>query len=391
MRIPIYLDHNATTPVDPRVLDAMLPYFQQQFGNPASKTHRFGWDADRAVGEARDQIASAIGARGREIVFTSGATEANNLAILGVAARFHGPPGEIVTAATEHKAVLDPCRALERQGWKIHCLIPDSTGLLDPAQVERALSPRTALVSVMAANNETGTLAPLAEIGALTRARGIPFHCDAAQAIGKIALDVSRLNIDLLSISGHKVYASKGIGALFVRSRPRVPIAPIQYGGGHEGGLRSGTVPTPLVVGLGVALELAEKERETEMARQRALTDRLWRAIHERIPSAILHGVDRLTEGAQTLPGTINVGFPGIEAEALLLGVPELALSSGSACTSAEIEPSHVLRAMGVPASIAHGSIRCGVGRSTRPEEIDYAARRISAVVERLLANATPS
>ncbi len=384
MRIPIYLDHNATTPVDPDVLEAMLPYFQHQFGNPASKTHRFGWDADSAVDNAREQIATAISARSREIILTSGATESNNLAILGVATRHHGDPGEIITCATEHKAVLDPCRSLEQKGWKIHRLAPDRTGRIRPSQVEKLLSPHTALVSVMAANNETGALQPIAEIGALTRAASVPFHTDAAQALGKIAIDVQALGVDLLSISGHKIYAPKGIGALFVRSRPRVPIAPIQFGGGHEQGLRSGTIPVPLVVGLGTALEIAEVSREKNMARERTLADRLWRGISSAIPSAILHGVDRLREPSETLPGTVNVGFPGIEAEALLLGTPQIALSSGSACTSAETEPSHVLRAMAVPAPIAHGSIRFSLGRSTRAEEVDYTIRLIASVVNRL-------
>lgn len=379
MRIPIYLDHNSTTPVDPRVLEAMLPYFGQIFGNAASKTHSFGWKANEGVEEARGRVAALVRARAREIVFTSGATESNNLALFGVAAR-RNAPGEIITGQTEHRAVLDPCRELERRGWTIHRLAPDSEGRISAAQVEAAITKRTALVSLMAANNETGVLHPLAEIGRVTRSAGVLLHSDAAQAVGKIAIDVGALGVDLLSVSAHKFYGPKGIGALFVRSRPRVSIAPIQFGGGHESGLRSGTTPVPLAVGFGAAAALAEEHLEAETSRLIELTERLWRKISERIPSAVRHG-----GAAETLPGTVNIGFPGIEAEALLLGVPEVALSSGSACTSAELEPSHVLRAMGVPAALAHGSIRFGLGRSTRPEEVEFAAERVAAVVDRLL------
>jgi cysteine desulfurase len=378
VRLPIYLDHNSTTPVDPSVLEAMLPFFGRTFGNAASKTHSFGWDADRAVEEARARIASPLGARPREIVLTSGATEANNLAILGIAAR-RGSAGELITGQTEHRAVLDPCRELERRGWTIHRLAPDRAGRITAEQVRAALTPQTALVSLMAANNETGVLHPLAEICAVTRAAHVPFHSDAAQAFGRIPLDVETLGVDLLSISAHKIHGPKGIGALYVRSRPRAPVAPIIFGGGHEGGLRSGTVAVPLAVGFGVAAELASARREADGAHVHALAERLWSGIAARVPGAVRHGYP-----AERLPGTVSIGFPGVEAAALLLGLPELALSSGSACTSAELEPSHVLRAMGVPAALAHGSIRFGLGRSNRADEIEFAIERVAAVVARL-------
>ena len=388
MRFPIYLDHNATTPVDDEVLAAMLPYFQQKFGNPASKTHAFGWDAEAAVGEARSQVADAIGCRTREVVFTSGATEANNLALLGVARRARArraePPPEIITTATEHKAVLDPCTALEKEGFVVRRLSPDSSGRVSAEQVTDAIGENTALVSILLANNETGVIQPIEEIGKATRAAGVPLHCDAAQAVGKIPVDLGKLPIDLLSISGHKVYGPKGIGALIVRSRPRPPIAPVIFGGGHESGLRSGTLATPLIVGLGRALERAEATREAEATRQRELIDRLLARLRAEVPDLVVHGVDREKEPEATLPGTVNLGFPGVEAEALLLGTPQLALSTGSACTSAELEPSHVLRAMGVPVALAHGSIRIGVGHSTRAEEVEFAAARLAEVAKRL-------
>lgn len=379
MRFPIYLDHNATTPVDPRVLEAMLPHFSREFGNAASRTHAFGWRAERAVDEGRERVARAIGARTREIVLTSGATEANNIAILGVAARHTGPPGSIVVGRTEHRAVLDPCRELERRGWTVRRPSPDRHGVITAEQVERAIGDDTVLVSMMAANNETGTLHPLAEIGAVTRAAGVILHSDAAQAIGRIPIDVEALGIDLLSISGHKCYGPQGIGALFVRSRPRVPIGPVVFGGGHENGLRSGTLPVALAVGLGAAVELAEALRETDAPRLATLADRLRDALLAELPDSVTHG-----HPEARLPGTLSIGFPGVEADSLLLALPEIAFSSGSACTSAELEPSHVLRAMEVPTRLAHGSVRFCVGRETRPEEVDFAAERVIAVVRRL-------
>jgi len=379
VRIPIYLDHNSTTPVDPGALAAMLPYFARVYGNAASRTHAFGQQAAEALEEARARVAAAIGARAREIVFTSGATESDNLAILGTAARRGGAPGEIVTGLTEHRAVLDPCRELERRGWTVHRLAPGRDGRISAAQVEAVLGERTALVSLMMANNETGTLHPIAEIARATRAAGVPFHTDAAQAAGKIPVDVEALGVDLLSLSAHKLHGPKGIGALWVRSRPRPPIAPIIFGGGHEGGLRSGTVAVPLAVGFGAAIELAVARLETEMPRVRGLADRLWRGLAERLPDAVRHG-----HPTETLPGTVNIAFPGVDSSALLLSLPDLALSSGSACTSAEPEPSHVLRAMGVPETLAHASVRFGLGRETRREEIDYTIDRVATTVERL-------
>ena len=378
MRIPIYLDHNATTPVAPTVLEAMLPHFRQSFGNPASKTHSFGWEAEHSLATARAQVAETIGARTREIIFTSGATEANNLAIFGVAAG-HKQPAEIITTAIEHKAVLDPCRELEKKGWVIHRIPPNSQGRVELSQIEKKLSENTALISVMAANNETGTLQPLREIGTLARNAEVPLHSDAAQAVGKVPLDVEELGVDLLSISDHKIYGPKGIGALYVKSRPKFRLSPIQFGGGHERGLRSGTVPVPLAVGLGAAALLSEQLRTAETERLNNLTARLWTGLHSELPDAVRHG-----HRSETIPGTLSVGFPGIEAEALLLGVPELAISSGSACTSAELEPSHVLRSMGVPPLLAHGSVRFGLGRSTRREEVDFAVDRVVATVRRL-------
>lgn len=378
MRIPIYLDHNATTPVAPTVLEAMLPHFHRSFGNPASKTHSFGWEAEHSLAAARAQVAQTIGARTREIVFTSGATEANNLAIFGVAAG-HNQPAEIITTAIEHKAVLDPCRELEKKGWVVHRVLPNSHGRVDASQVEKKLSENTALISVMAANNETGTLQPLQEIGALARSAAVPLHSDAAQAVGRVPIDVEELGVDLLSISGHKIYGPKGIGAIYVKSRPKVRLKPIQFGGGHETGLRSGTVPVPLAVGLGAAALLSEQLLSTESNRLNDLIARLWTGLNSELPDAVRHGHE-----SKTIPGTLCVGFPGIEAEALLLGVPELAISSGSACTSAELEPSHVLRSMGVPPHLAHGSVRFGLGRSTRREEVDFAVDRIVATVRRL-------
>jgi cysteine desulfurase len=386
MRLPIYLDHNATTPVDPGVLEEMLPCFHAEFGNPASRTHAWGWRADRRVVQARERIARAIGARVGEIILTSGATEANNLAILGIADRHHERPGEIITGLTEHKAVLDPCRHLERRGWTIHRLPPDAEGRVDPDVLRRRVGPRTALISLMAANNETGALHPWRELGAVARELGVPFHIDAAQAVGKVPFDVESAGADLVSISGHKLYGPPGVGALFVRGRPRVGLSPILFGGGHEQGLRPGTVPMPLAVGLGAAIERAVEGMAVEAERARGLIDRLRRALRSEVPDLLEFGVDRDRHPERTLPGTLLFGFPGLESQTLMVALPELALSNGSACTSTELTPSHVLRAMGVAEDRAHTAIRIGVGRSTRPEEIDHAARLLAGAARRLRA-----
>lgn len=384
--LPIYLDHHATTPVDPRVLDAMLPYFREDFGNAASRTHVYGWRAEAAVETAREQVAAALGARlASEIVFTSGATEAINLALTGAAQVAADARDQVIAAATEHRAVLDVCESLAKAGLEIVWLPVDGLGLVDPDRLRRALGPRTLLVSVMAANNEIGVIQPLAEIGRACREAGAIFHCDAAQAAGKIALDVEAMQIDLLSVSGHKVYGPKGVGALYVRSRPRVRLAPQMHGGGHERGLRSGTLPVPLVVGLGRALALACAERDAESARIGALRDRLFASLREGLPGVVRNGA-----AEPRLAGNLNVSFDAIDAAALLLALPGLALSTGSACSSAEPHPSHVLAALGLPPEQIRGAIRIGIGRFNTEDEIDRAARMLVEAVRRLRAGSTP-
>jgi cysteine desulfurase len=367
---PIYLDYQATTPTDPRVVKAMLPYFTEKFGNPGSVTHRFGQEAERAVEEARAQLAALIGAEAREIVFTSGATESNNLAIKG-AARFHRQFGRdhVVTVATEHKCVIESAKALERDGFRVTFLPVDGRGLLDPRTIARAIGTDTAIVSVMAANNEIGVIQPLAELGAVCRAAGVLFHSDAAQAVGKIPLDVTAMNIDLMSISGHKMYGPKGIGALYVRRRPRARIAPLIDGGGQERGLRSGTLPVPLCVGLGEAAAIAQADMAAEAARLVKLRDRFLARLRARLPDVELNG-----DAERRLPGNLNVSFPGVAATDLMEACPEVAVSSGSACSSAELEPSYVLRALGYSDERAGGSIRIGFGRMTTDEEAAQAA-----------------
>ncbi len=380
---PVYLDYQATTPADPRVVAAMLPYFTEKFGNPHSTSHGFGREAAAAVERARGEVAALIGAEPREIVFTSGATESNNAAIKG-AARFlrdrrRADRDHIVTVQTEHKCVLETCRQLGDEGFAATYLPVGADGRLDLAALEAAIGPRTALVSVMAVNNEIGTIQPLAEIGAICRARGVLFHSDAAQAVGKIPLDVDDMNIDLLSISGHKLYAPKGIGALYVRHRPRTRLQPLIDGGGQERGLRSGTLPTPLCVGLGVACALARAEMKEEGVRLADLRRRLFAALRSRVPAMHLNG------GAEhRLAGNLNIAFPGIDAEALLDDCPMVAASTGSACSSAHIEPSYVLRAIGLDEATARGSLRLCVGRFTTGAEVDFAADALAAAVERL-------
>ncbi|HZS82354.1 MAG TPA: aminotransferase class V-fold PLP-dependent enzyme [Stellaceae bacterium] len=379
---PVYLDYQATTPTDPRVLAAMLPYFTEKFGNPHSASHRFGHEAEAAVERARAQVAALIGAEPREIVFTSGATESNNLAIKGAArflrahSRDAAPRDRIVTLATEHKCVLEAAARLAEEGFALDCLPVERSGLVDLERLAAAIGPRTALVSVMAANNEIGVIQPLAAIGALCRERGALFHTDAAQAAGKIPLDVAAMGIDLLSISGHKIYGPKGIGALYVRRRPRVRLMPLIDGGGQERGFRSGTLPTPLCVGLGEACALAAAEMAAEAARLLALRRRLLDAVTRRLPETQLNG-----DAERRLPGNLNLAFPGIDAEALLARCPAVAASTGSACSSASIEPSYVLRALGLDAAMAAASVRIGLGRFTTEAEVDFAADALVAAI----------
>ncbi len=371
---PIYLDHHATTPVDPRVLEAMLPFFREDFGTPSSATHEYGWRAEAAVEDARERLASAIGAaEPREIVFTSGTTESDNLALQGLARAGGGRRDHIVTSSIEHPAVLDTCRALERSGFEITALPVDGTGLVDPDAVARALTPRTALVSVMAANSEVGVLQPLGDIARLCAEREVPLHSDAAQAVGKVPLHVRRSGIDLLSMCAHKLYGPKGIGALYVRGgRPRLRLEPLLYGGGHERGWRPGTLPVPLCVGFARAVELCLEDLDAEATRLRALRDRLWAALRDGLPDVYLNGHPQ-----QRLPGNLNVSFVGVEAGALLSALPDVALSSGSACASAKPEPSHVLTALGLPEARVRSALRFGIGRRNTAEEIDRAAGRV--------------
>jgi cysteine desulfurase len=384
MKIPIYMDNNATTPVDPRAVEAMLPYFTAEFGNAASKSHAFGWRALDAVEEARAQVARLVGGAARELVWTSGATEADNLAVKG-AARFHRAKGRhVVTCKTEHKAVLDSAKALEREGFEVTVLDVEPDGRLDPARVRAALRPDTVLVSVMHANNETGVIHPVAEIAAVTREAGVLLHCDAAQSAGKIPVDVEALGVDLLALSAHKLYGPKGVGALWVRRKPvRARLAPEMDGGGHERGLRSGTLNVPGIVGFGAAAELARAEGAAEGARLAALRDRLQAGLLAGLDGVIVNG-DR----EHRLPGTLNVSFAGVEGEALMLAVKDVAVSAGSACTSASLEPSYVLRAMGVPDALGHASLRFGLGRFNTEEEVDHAVRRFVEKVKHLRAMA---
>jgi cysteine desulfurase len=379
MHSPVYLDHHATTPVDPRILNAMLPFFGLNFGNAASRAHSFGWAAEKAVEHARKRVAHLAGAQPREIVFTSGATESNNLAIKG-AAEANPARSHFITVATEHRAVLDPLRHLERQGSRVTVLAPRPDGLLDLDQLRRAILPETLLVSVMYANNEIGVLQPVAEIGAICRERGVLFHCDAAQAFGKVPIDVNALHIDLMSASAHKLYGPKGIGFLFMRrSAPRFQLAAQMDGGGHENGLRSGTLNVPAIVGFGEACAVCSREMPEEAARLAAWRDRLLERL-----TAALDGVAVNGSLAHRLPGNLNLSFAGVDAETLLMALPDIALSTGSACTSGTPEPSHVLRALGVSDELAHSSIRIGLGRTNTEEELDYAAHRLIESVKKL-------
>lgn len=380
MNLPIYLDNHATTRSDPRVVGAMLPYFTETYGNAASLSHRFGWQAAEAVDRAREQVAAAIGAEAREIVFTSGATEANNLALKGAVGHLGRKGNHLVTAASEHKAVLDPLRRLAREGWDLTVVPPDADGLVSAEAIEAALTDRTVLVSVMAANNEVGTINPIGEIGRLCHGRGIVFHTDATQAIGKIPLDVRADSIDLLSLSAHKIYGPKGVGALYVRRRdPQVRLAPLFDGGGHERGVRSGTIAVPLVVGLGLAAELAVAERPEESARLLELRERLHDGIAARVEAIQLNG-----HPTRRLPGNLNLSFAYVEGESLMMAMRDVAVSSGAACTAADPEPSHVLLAMGLDEEMARASLRFGLGRFTTAEEVDFAVGAVADAVARL-------
>ncbi|MFO0807158.1 MAG: IscS subfamily cysteine desulfurase [Gemmataceae bacterium] len=379
-KLPIYLDNNATTRCDPRVVDAMLPYFGEHFGNAASRNHSFGWEAEEAVDRARDQVAGLIGAKGSEIIFTSGATESNNLAIKGVAAMYRKKGNHIITQVTEHKAVIDPCKRLERDGYRVTYLPVDQFGRVDPKQVADAITDQTILVSIMVANNEIGTVQPIAEIGQVCKARGVLFHTDAVQGVGKVPVDVLSMGIDLLSLTAHKIYGPKGIGALYVRKKdPRVRLEAMMDGGGHERGMRSGTLPVQQIVGLGKACELANAELATEAPRLLRLRERLQESIMSRLPDVYLNG-----HPIERLPGNLNLSFAYVEGEGLMMGIKDVAVSSGSACTSASLEPSYVLKALGVGDELAHSSIRFGLGRFTTEDEVDYTADLVVREVTRL-------
>jgi cysteine desulfurase len=379
-RRPLYLDYQATTPVDPRVLEIMLPWFTEKFGNPHSRSHAFGWEAEEATEVAREQVAAIIGADPKEIVFTSGATESNNLAIKGVA-HFYRDRGRdhIITLATEHKCVLDSCRHLQEEGFSVTYLGVQPNGLIDLDELRHTITDRTVLVSVMGVNNEIGVIQPLAEIGRLCRERGVFFHTDCAQAVGKIPLDVDAMNIDLLSISGHKIYGPKGIGALYVRRKPRVRLKSLIDGGGQERGMRSGTLATPLVVGLGEACRIAGAEMAEESSRLAHLRDVFLGIIQSRLDDIEING-----DLTQRIPGNLNISFAFVEGESLIMGIKDLCVSSGSACTSASLEPSYVLRTLGVEEEMAHTSLRIGFGRFTTEDDVRYAANTIADRVEKL-------
>lgn len=380
MKLPIYLDYSATTPVDPRVAEKMMQCLTLDgiFGNPASRSHRFGWQAEEVVDEARNHIADLIGADPREIVFTSGATESNNLAIKGIAHFYQKQGKHIITCKTEHKAVLDPCRYLEGEGFEVTYLDPQPNGLVTLQQLEAAMRDDTILVSLMHVNNEIGVIQDVAAIGELCRARKIFFHVDAAQSVGKIAIDVEAMKIDLLSMSAHKIYGPKGIGALFVRRKPRVRLEAQMHGGGHERGMRSGTLPTHQIVGMGEAFRIAKLEMADEEARILTLRDRLWQGLKD-IEEVYING-----DLERRVPGNLNVSFAYVEGESLIMALKDLAVSSGSACTSASLEPSYVLRALGLSDELAHSSIRFSIGRFTTEEEIDYTVKLLNESISRL-------
>jgi cysteine desulfurase len=378
--LPIYMDNHATSPMDPRVLEAMLPYFTAKFGNAASRNHSYGWEAEQAVETAREQIAKLIGATAREIIFTSGATESNNLAIKGIAEMYKERGNHIITQVTEHKAVLDTCKRLEKYGYRVTYLPVKADGLIDLEDLKRAIDDKTILVTIMAANNEIGVVQPTAEIGKICHEKGIIFHTDAVQAVGKIPVDVQAMNIDVLSLTAHKIYGPKGVGALYVRRRnPRVQISAQIDGGGHERGMRSGTLNVPGIVGLGKACEIAGEEMATEAARLKAMRDHLRQRLESVIDYVEVNG-----SWEHRLPGNLNMSFIYVEGESLLMGINDVAVSSGSACTSATLEPSYVLKALGLGDDVAHSSIRFGLGRFNTMTEVDYVADKVTSVVLRL-------
>jgi cysteine desulfurase len=380
VHLPIYMDNHATTQLDPRVLEAMMPYLTNKFGNAASRNHSFGWEAERAVEAAREQIAQLIGATSKEIIFTSGATESDNLAIKGIAEMYHEHGNHIITQVTEHKAVLDTCKRLEKHGYRVTYLPVKADGLIDLDDLGRAIDDKTILVTIMAANNEIGVLQPIAEIGKLCHERGVLFHTDAVQAVGKVPVDVIADNIDVLSLSGHKIYGPKGVGALYVRRRnPRVQIAAQIDGGGHERGMRSGTLNVPGIVGLGKACEICQQEMATEAVRDAGLRDRLKNKLESSLDYVHVNG-----SMEHRLPGNLNMSFLYVEGESLLMGINDIAVSSGSACTSATLEPSYVLKALGLGDDVAHSSIRFGLGRFNTQAEVDYVGEKVIDVVKKL-------
>lgn len=380
MKLPIYLDNHSTTPCDPRVLEMMLPYFTEKFGNSASRNHSFGWEAEEAVEVARKQIAHLIHADAKELIFTSGATESDNLALQGVVEMYREKGNHIITGSTEHRAVIDTAKYLEKKGIKVTFLPVDKAGMVSPDEVRNAITDQTILISIMMANNEIGTINPVAAIGKVAKEKGVLFHCDATQGVGKIPVNVQEMGIDLMSFTAHKIYGPKGVGALYVRRKaPRVRLEAMMYGGGHERGMRSGTLPVPLIVGFGKACELCEQEMSTESVRMAKMRDRLQEGIMNRMDEVYLNG-----HPTERLPNNLNISFAYVEGEALLMGVKEIALSSGSACTSATLEPSYVLRALGVGSDLAHSSIRFGLGRFNTDEEVEYTIDRMIKAVTHL-------
>jgi cysteine desulfurase len=380
MKLPIYLDYHATTPVDPEVLKTMVPYFTDVFGNAASRNHEYGWTAEAAVEKARQQVAQLIGANEKEVIFTSGATESNNIALIGVAEMYKEKGNHIITSPIEHKAILDTCHYLEKKGYEVTYLPVDQYGQVSAESVRNAITPKTILVSIMAANNEIGTINPIGEIGKVCKEKGVLFHTDAVQALGKSPVDVEKMGIDLLSMTAHKIYGPKGVGALYVRRKnPRVRLSALIHGGGHERGMRSGTLNVPGIVGFGKAAELARRLMPEETVRLKRLRDKLWDGIQKELDEVYLNG-----HPTERLPNNLNVSFAFVEGESLMMGMKELAVSSGSACTSASLEPSYVLKSIGVGEDLAHTSIRFGLGRFTTEEEIDFALKKVVSTVKKL-------
>ncbi|NOY83524.1 MAG: IscS subfamily cysteine desulfurase [Nitrospirae bacterium] len=380
LKLPVYMDYHSTTPVDPRVLETMLPYFSEKFGNAASKNHSFGWNAEDAVAKAREQIAQLISCNTKEIVFTSGATESNNLSLKGVAGMYREKGNHIITAVTEHKAILDTTKRLEKEGFEVTYLPVGADGLIDLETLKAAITPQTILISIMLANNEIGVIQPVAEIGKIAKEKGIIFHCDAAQGVGKIPVNVDEMGIDLMSFSAHKIYGPKGVGGLYVRrKKPRVRLSAMMDGGGHERGMRSGTLNVPSIVGLGEACAICETEMEQENLRLAEMRNKLQNHIMSELDEVYLNG-----HPEKRLAQNLNISFAYVEGESLMMGLKEIALSSGSACTTATLEPSYVLRALGVGSDLAHSSLRFGLGRFTTHEEIDYVGKRVVEAVNRL-------